>query len=104
MCSAVGAVDLAGLVVRDDAFDDGPTVSESLVLPPGGYVVVVANRLGAEQAGLTADYACDDVQLTDGSDDPLVTEGSAVIDRPLEHVHDRLQSDSRPRVPGCHGY
>lgn len=73
-------VDLAGLVVRDEVFDDSHTVAESLVVEPGGYVVFAASHLGAEEAGFTADYVYDHVQLSDGSDELVLANGSVVID------------------------
>lgn len=73
-------VDLAGLVVTDEVADDRHTVSGSLVVPPGGYVVFVVSQPGAEAAGFAADYVYDGVQLRDGSDELLLTTGSVVVD------------------------
>lgn len=79
--NASGApVDLLNYVVRDNDFD-AHTISSSVIVPAGGYVVLARNANPAVNGGIAAAYEYgDDIALGNGSDEVILECNGTTID------------------------
>ncbi|MGK0362023.1 MAG: cysteine-rich repeat protein, partial [Bradymonadia bacterium] len=74
-------VDLFGVVIRDDDFDDF-TISESIVIPAGAYIVFGKNIDPAVNGGLDVDVLFSGVTLANGTDEVVLDNWRGIeIDR-----------------------
>jgi len=80
--NASGAsIDLDGLIIKDDG-SDSHTISGTVVVPSGGYALLVRNGDGGTNGGLpTVDYVYSGFDLANGDDEVVIMDGSTEIDR-----------------------
>jgi len=72
-------VDLMNFVIRDNDFDTH-TISSSVVIPAGGYVVLARNADDSQNGGLGAAYEYDNFALGNGSDEVILECNGTIID------------------------
>ncbi|HEY7685140.1 MAG TPA: lamin tail domain-containing protein [Gemmatimonadales bacterium] len=77
----LATIDLLGLTVRDDG-SDSFTIGSSVIVPPGGYVVLVRDGNPATNGGVTVDYVIPTTFVLANTDDEIVImSGTTPIDR-----------------------
>ncbi len=75
------AIDLQSFIIEDDATaSETHTITSSVVVPAGGYVVLARSGTGNSPGEATPDYEYDTVSLGNGSDGVAITCGGTIID------------------------
>jgi hypothetical protein len=74
------SIDLNGLVLSDDGLDSH-TITGSVIIAPGGYLVLGSNGNPASNGGYSPDYVYSTFLLANSEDEIVISEGATEIAR-----------------------
>jgi len=78
--TGTGTYNLQGLILKDNG-TDSHTISSSLIITPGNYIVLCRNSNSSENGNFTCDYDCSSFVLTNSGDEVILEmQNGTVID------------------------
>ncbi len=89
------SIDMDGMTISDDGIDSH-VIGNSLVVPPGGYVVLGTNEDGGTNGGVSVDYEYSSFFLANSADEIIIKTATAT-------VIDQVFYDGCPNFPDPNG-